>query len=282
MRGAREGVVAVVARLGLAGAYGVGAAAPGLAGDVAPVVREACPGAAVTDRVAGFDPSGDIRLASGTAVRVVDLRMSDADGPAVTRRRLWLASLAGANVSLRALGPPDRWRRVPARLLLGQEAAGGAGGIDLAEVLVGEGWARVDAGERGALCRPELRATEDGARRRKAGLWAQSAEPLAAADLEALREADGRFVVVEGRVVGVGERRSRTYLDFGRDFAQSFSVSVPQRDWAAMKRAGLSAETLRGATVRVRGTIEIRRAPSMEIVAADMIEVLERPAGRTP
>lgn len=208
---------------------------------------------------------------------LVDLRLPDpaypsrpeptADVPSRPDAQAWLGSLAGRAVLVQEVGPRDRWDRTPAVVVLRE-----GGGVDLAELLVAEGLGLVDVGERDGLCRPALLAAEAGARTARRGIWASDRALLQADRPEMLREAGGRFALVEGRVVSVGERRDRTYLNFGRDFARDFAIVVPKRIWARLKQAGASAAALTGATIRVRGLLEIRRAPVLEIEAADMLE----------
>lgn len=222
---------------------------------------EGCAEEAFTDRIREAE-AGRIVLESGRVLRLADIRL--ADETAALRR---LGSLQGAEVAGSASAAADRWGRRRARLLLAQ------GGADLAGQLVGEGLAMVDPGEEDDLCRPSLLATEDEARAAGRGIWAREA-PLAAKDPEAIAERAGRFAVIEGRIVSVGERARWTYLNFGRDFARDFAVSIPRRRWDRMKREGLSASALTGRRVRVRGIVEMRRAPGMEIATADVIERL--------
>lgn len=241
---------------------------------------EPCPGDTQRERIAQVGPGGGLLLASGREVRLADVRFPEPAeaGVALAGRPApaWLASLVGSEVIVQAFGSPDRWGRLQGIVSL--PPGSGSAAIEVAELLVGEGLALVDVGERDALCRPGLLAIEAAARAGRRGLWAAAGEPLPAAEPDGLRERVGQFALVEGRVASVGERKDRTYLNFGRDFARDFAVSIPKRGWAAMKRAGLSADALRGRVVRVRGILELRRAPSMEIVAADMIEVVD--AGR--
>lgn len=231
-----------------------------------------CAGTAQRDRIAGVDGRGEIALASGRRVRLADVRLAEratgSQGEARPAPETWLASLAGREVDATEAGPPDRWGRVPASLALLE----GATPIDLSEFLVAEGWALVDPGERDALCRPDLLAVERRARAGRLGLWREGRWPLPAAEPDALKAEAGRFVVVEGRVVSVGERKERTYLNFGRDFARDFAVVIPRRLWAAMKRGGVAAVDLKGRSVRVRGIVELRRGPSIELVSDAMLE----------
>lgn len=227
-----------------------------------------CPGATRRERVAGISPAGDLLIEGGSAIRIADIRAPD-DRAAASRARAWLASLTGEPVDVTRIDAPDRWGRAAARLVLP-----GAAPVDAAELLVGEGLAIVDAGTRGALCRPGLLAVEAAARAARTGLWRETAT-LAADDLGALAARSGTFAVVEGRVLSVGVRRERTYLNFGRDFARDFSVTIPKRSWASLVATGVSQDALRGRRVRARGLLETRRAPGMEVVAGDMLEILD-------
>lgn len=225
-----------------------------------------CPGTVSRERVAGISPAGDLLMEGGTTLRLADVRPPEA-GAAASRARAWLASLTGEPVEVTRIDAPDRWGRVAARLVLP-----GAAPVDAAELLVGEGLAIVDAGTRGALCRPGLLAIEAASRAARTGLWRETAT-LAADDLGGLAARTGTFAIVEGRIVSVGVRRERTYLNFGRDFARDFSVTLPRSSWASLVARGVTETTLRGRRVRARGMLEMRRAPGMEMVAGDMLEV---------
>jgi len=147
--------------------------------------------------------------------------------------------------------------------------------IDIAQLLVAEGLAIVDAGERNMLCRPELLVDEQRARTRRLGLWASDRHgPVAASDLTRLQGLIGRFALVEGVVRSVGERRERTYLNFGDDWKQDLTITIPKRTWAILSHRGLSAAALKGKRIRARGVLEEWQGVAMEIAAADVLEVL--------
>ncbi|WP_336487665.1 hypothetical protein [Methylobacterium nigriterrae] len=122
------------------------------------------------------------------------------------------------------------------------------------------------------LCRPALLGLEDTARRAGLGLWRR---PLPAArDGPALRAAAGHFVVARGRILHIGERPGRTYLDFVRRGEDGLTVAVSKRTWRRLQEHGLSAAGLKGRVVRVRGIVEIWRGPVIEVASAETIEVL--------
>ncbi len=96
-----------------------------------------------------------------------------------------------------------------------------------------------------------------------------------ARDGPALRALDGRFVVVEGRIRHVGERASRTYLDFVRRGEDGLTVTVSKRTWRRVLEHGLTAAGLTGRRVRVRGIVEVRRGPVLDIALPELIEPID-------
>ncbi|GJE50556.1 hypothetical protein GOFOIKOB_3605 [Methylobacterium tardum] len=211
----------------------------------------------------GVGPRGEIRLASGARVVLDSLRWPEASDLA-GEAQAWLDARRGARLTVIPRGEPDRWGRERADIQVGDND-------DLAGGLIAAGLAFADANEADLLCRPALRLLEASARARGLGLW--RGPVLSATDGAALRIASGRFAVVEGRVRHVGERGARTYLDFGARGADALTVTVSKRTWRMVRARGLSAASLEGQSVRVRGVLEVWRAPILE-AAADAIEVL--------
>ncbi len=213
----------------------------------------------------GVGPRGEIRLASGARVILDSLRWPEASDLA-GEAQVWLDARRGARLTVIPRGEPDRWGRERADIQVGD------GDDDLAGGLIAAGLAFADANEADLLCRPALRLLEASARARGLGLWRRPV--LSATDGAALRIASGRFAVVEGRVRHVGERGDRTYLDFGARGADALTVTVSKPTWRMVRARGLSAASLEGRSVRVRGVLEVWRAPILE-AAADAIEVLD-------
>jgi Staphylococcal nuclease homologue len=221
------------------------------------------------DVIRSISPGGELALASGRTVKLLDIRLPGEDDK---RPLAWLQSLAGRRVALRTIASArDRWQRDVADVALLDEAAP----IDVAQLLVAEGFAVVDAGHRNVLCRPELLLDEQRARARRIGLWASDRHrPVAANDLARLQDLVGRFALVEGVVRSVGERRERTYLNFGYNWKEDLTIAIPKRTWTTLRERGLSAAALKGRRIRARGVLEEWQGVAMEITAADMLEVL--------
>lgn len=230
-----------------------------------------CRGTVAQDAIAALTAQGDIRLVGGGLVKLLDVRLPGGE-TARAKPLAWLASLEGSAVEVASPAGegPDRWGRLAASLTLRE------GAIDVAELLVAEGFALVSVEERDGLCRADLLGLESRARAAGRGLWSDPGEaPLQAGDLPALEKRVGQFALVEGRVRSVGERAQRTYLNFGAFGQPGFTLTVPKRVWSGLRAAGVTADTLRGRQVRVRGILEAWRGVAMEIAVPSMLEVLD-------
>jgi Staphylococcal nuclease homologue len=246
---------------GAAAAQGSAARSPGSA---------SCERSRSDDVITSVSGRGELLLASRRTIKLLDVRLP-ADRE-LERASARLQSLIGQRVAVAAAAEAaDRWNRIAADVALLDEAAG----RDIAELLVDEGLALIDAGSRALLCRPALLMREERARARRLGLWASDRyAPIAAEEGPQLHALIGQFALVEGVVRSVGERRERTYLNFGVEWATDMTMTIPKRIWAAMQERGVSAVGLKGRRVRARGVLEEWQGVTMEIAAADMLEVL--------
>lgn len=219
-------------------------------------------------RLAGLDRHGNPRTENGTEMRLIDLRIGD-----ISRAH---ALIARENPAYQVLAdaPSDRWGRFPVKALLDD-------GRPLAHALIDAGYARVDPGPGADLCDPALLPREARARADRHGIWAEPENrPLSAHDPEALAARIGENVIVEGRVVAVGERERATFLDFSRRWRGGFTVIVPEEIWRQLVQSGIDAGHLSGRRIRVRGVLLDRRGPAIELAIAAFIEDLE--TGRSP
>jgi endonuclease YncB( thermonuclease family) len=147
--------------------------------------------------------------------------------------------------------------------------------------LLESGFARVAdrIGNKG--CAAELLAGENIARTAKLGLWGDPYYDVLNADapVDVLAQR-GRFALVEGQVVSVRESGATIYMNFGRQWSESFAVTISKRNERNFTAAGLDLKSLAGRRVRVRGFVEARGAdgnvPWMEAARPEQIEVADQ------
>jgi hypothetical protein len=201
------------------------------------------------------------------AARAQELRL--ADGRDAVAAGVVLVGAAPAVGGLVAVDPAvlDRHGRVRAQL----RAADGAW---LQAALVASGRAIVaPAADVAAADLSSLLALERAARDRRLGLWADGRHgPWPAARVAARR---GAFVLVRGTVATVARRGAFTYLDFGPDWREDFTLRAENRDLAAFRRAGLDVAGLAGRRILARGWLFESAGPMIELVHPAQIEVEE-------
>ncbi|WP_342360369.1 hypothetical protein [Terrarubrum flagellatum] len=219
---------------------------------------------------------GDLKLSDGRLGRLADLDLgvdSIAAGrwPAhVSAIRQVLSGLHGKVDEAGAF--PDRWGRLPLRISV---VAEGNAARSAHALLVEKGLARIwPLGEQDS-CAGSLLKIESEARQKALGLWREPGSRLLKSDeIAAIQAMAGRFVIIEGRVVSVGERPRRIYLNFGRDFRRDFTATLSPRTAKLLEKAGITPSSLRGQIIRVRGMVAARRAPAIEITSAGQLEVV--------
>ncbi|MEX0758200.1 MAG: thermonuclease family protein, partial [Tistlia sp.] len=160
----------------------------------------------------------------------------------------------------------DRYGRLLGHL------ADGAGRWLNAE-LVGAGLARV-------VTRPDLRLgagplfeAEGRARAQRLGLWRDFAYRILPA--EEARFGLNRFALVEGRVLAVAAVRGRSYLNFGEDWREDFTVSLDPAARRLFAHEGLDPAAYEGRRVRVRGWVIPVNGPMIEVSHPEQIELIE-------
>jgi hypothetical protein len=231
-----------------------------LIGIVAASGAAACGTPGSSARLEAVAPSGEVVLAPGGRVRLAGLALD-------ARALAALGARVGQTVGVADLAPSaDRWGRRAVDLL-------DADGASLTLGLLEQGFARVRAEPDTRGCEAERLEAEQGARAAGEGLWADAGAILDAADLPALAANDGRFVVVAGRVRRIGATQSRLYLDF--EPFHGLSVVAPRKLEPQFRRAGLDVMDLTGRKVLVRGVVDNRFGPRIEIADPAMIEPLE-------
>ncbi|HEY8268558.1 MAG TPA: thermonuclease family protein [Xanthobacteraceae bacterium] len=229
-----------------------------------------------TVEATGARDGATIRLADGRELRLAGvIAANDLDGDAEAVRRATAALdtlVAGKRLALH--GKPDtkdRYGRIVAQATLADEPRW------IAAELVAAGMLRIapEAGE--PACFDSLLTHERSARAAKLGFWAEPRFAVQDAQaIEALSAARGRFAIVEGSVLRVGESGGRTFLDFGRRYSQDFTIVVPRAAQSAFQAAGIDLKAMRGKRIRVRGVLYAFGGPAIEARLPAAIEILER------
>ncbi len=128
-------------------------------------------------------------------------------------------------------------------------------------------------------CLPDLIDLEAGAEAGRTGAWSKrlgSPGPVfGAQELRSLFGARHRFHIVEGRVLAAGTVRGTTYLNFGEDWRRDFTIVIRPRARRLFNRPGLpDPGTFAGRRVRVRGWIDLRNGPFIEVDHPEQLELL--------
>ena len=199
--------------------------------------------------------------------------VSGAWGPAADAHAALAKLTLGRNVILN-LGARqlDRYGRNLAAAHLGE-----FGGEWVQRSLVEQGHAIVTSRSGGsAVCLRELLAVEQSARHAKRGLWGNAYHQVFAAgrtsDLLRLRS---QFTLVTGQIASVTQRAGRLYLGFGDDWKSDFTIVVPKPLLTADAAAAERLSAMIGKWIRVRGWIERRYGPSIEIYSLADIEGID-------
>ena len=254
---------------------------------VSPARADSCP-AAGTELVvlAAIAPRLELELADGRLLRLAGLEPAAGTATTPDRDTIGIAALS-ALIDHHALAvtilsqKPDRWGRLTAFASVGDgPAAGEAGG--LAAAALAAGLARFHSEAAASACRATLLAAEDKARLARFGLWADPFySVLAADDRAAIAERVGTDVVVEARLRAVepGPYRTRLHLEAsGRARSGShdrlLEATIVPHAMKAFEARGVDVHSMIGHTLRLRGLLDRRFGPRIELAGPDEIEVL--------
>lgn len=225
-----------------------------------------------------FEPQGGGHVAEiidGKSFRLADGREIKLAGiePAGESKAERIAALAAVlkdkNVSLHwGDDAPDRYGRQTAFVILDSSD-------ELVQaLLLAEGAAVASAEIADRDCAAALSAAEAAARTAKKGTWAGTAVIKNAESADDILTGIGRFVLVEGRVLSVRQAGAMTYLNFGRRWTQDFAATISRRNMPAVESTGVAVKSLENRRIRVRGWVEARPSPRIEVTRAGQIEVL--------
>ena len=207
------------------------------------------------------------RLDDGREVRLTGIEPATPDR---TKAAAALSAIVmGREVTLHGENDtPDRYGRQPAfAFLAGSETA-------VQNELLRRGEALVSTEVTNKDCAAGLAAAEAEARQAKKGTWADPAAIKNAESSGDILAGIGRFTVVEGKVLSVRQAGATTYLNFGRNWTRDFAVTISRRMMPAFEAAGLLPKSLENRRIRVRGVVEARGGPRIELLRVGQLEVL--------
>ena len=189
--------------------------------------------------------------------------------PLANRPPALAAILANREVILRGDDDtPDRYGRQPAFVFLPPSET------LVQDELLAQGEALVSATVTDKECASVLLAAEAAAREAKRGIWA---DPSAIKNSESsgdILAGIGRFALVEGKVLSVRQAGATTYLNFGRNWTRDFAVTISRRVLPVFEAAGIIPKSLENRRIRVRGFVEARGGPRIELLRVGQIELL--------
>jgi endonuclease YncB( thermonuclease family) len=218
-------------------------------------------------RVAAVIDARSFRLEDGREVRLAGIEPAGNTNAVGTSA---LASIiAGREVTLRGEDDtPDRYGRQPAfAFLAGSETP-------VQALLLARGEALVSSTVTNKDCAAILTAAEAAGREARQGLWTSPAVIKNAESPGDISAGIGRFTVAEGKVLSVRQAGATTYLNFGRNWTRDFAVTISRRMLPAFETAGIVLKSLENRRIRIRGWVEARGGPRIEVLHVGQIEMV--------
>ncbi len=214
------------------------------------------------------------RLQDGREIRLAGIEPVTSQKTAANRSAALSAILAGHDVIVRADDDtPDRYGREAAFVFLTSSEIPPAEKLVQTEILM-QGEALVSASVTDKECAGLLMAAEAAAREAKRGIWADPAVIKNTESPGDILAGIGQFTLVEGKVLSVRQAGATTYLNFGRNWTRDFAVTISRRMLPLFEAAGIAPKSLENRRIRVRGWIEARGGPRIEVLRVGQIEVL--------
>jgi endonuclease YncB( thermonuclease family) len=206
------------------------------------------------------------RLDDGRDVRLAGVEMTPEES---ADHRPAIAELIGRHVILRGESEdPDRYGRQSAFVFLDPSAAP----VQSELLTRGEALVSTDVVDKG--CAVELAAAEATARQARRGTWANSSVIKNADNPDDILTRIGQFAVVEGRILSVRQAGGTIYLNFGRRWTRDFAATISRRMMSSFEALGVTQTSLENRRVRVRGWVERRGGPRIEVLRMGQIEVV--------
>ena len=218
-------------------------------------------------RVAAIIDARSFRLTDGREIKLAGIEPVSAE--AAKRTAALSSVIAGRDVTLRADDDaPDRYGRQIAFVFI----AGEENSVQATLLSQGEAFAAADIADKD--CSAALLAAESAGRAAKMGIWASASATKNAESTGDILAGNGRFMLVEGRVLSVRQAGATTYLNFGRNWTRDFAVTISRRMLPSLEAAGMAPKSLENRRIRIRCFIETRNGPRIELLRPGQLELL--------
>lgn len=183
---------------------------------------------------------------------------------------------------------PDRTGFTPAHILL-TEQADPHPTVWLQQLLLQQGHAHIYIYPDQISCAGALHTAEKMARQSGTGIWELdlirptpiSTRPdspaffLGVAGHFATEHAVGHYGIIRGLVLSTGSAGRWHYLNFGRNYAQDFTVRLTSNVEKRLSEHGFTLKGLINRTIEVRGVIQSNRGPLIDVFDAAQIMIME-------
>ncbi len=140
--------------------------------------------------------------------------------------------------------------------------------------LLALGLARVRTGKRNPEMAAQMLGLESLARWEKIGIW----EDGTGYSILSPKETEGKirsFQIVEGVVKSAAQKNSRIYLNFGDDWREDFTVSIPPGEKRSFSKQNIDPLQWNGKRIEVRGWLDSYNGAFMEINHPEAIRLLK-------
>lgn len=221
-----------------------------------------------------------VRLIGALAPRAFDSGDVSQPWPVASEAKALLETLVTGRVVqiARSAPQPDRYGRTLANVFVSEAQAT----LWVQGEMLKAGLARAYTMPGASLCTAELLAHERAAREAKRGLWALlTYAPKSAGGAAKLMASRSRFEIVTGKVAAVARTKSAVYLNFGTDFKSDFTVRIAKSVLNTVPELASALDGLKDKTISVRGWIERRNGPMIDVFGPGQIEILDS-AGTPP
>lgn len=140
--------------------------------------------------------------------------------------------------------------------------------------LVSEGLALVAPNISNPETVTELLKIEAQARAAKIGLWRDAPPSWQILTADQAAQHLNSWQIVSGQIQNVGMTKDMVFLNFGKNWKDDFTVSIPNELRREMMKNRINPQSLRGQTVRIRGWVRNYNGAMIDLETLGQLEIL--------